>query len=136
MNKKQNVQSSGEGLEEGFRPLRFFSTEIEVSFTRDPVFSKRPQAPAAFVFKQQTLAVREVLSEWHSFERKGRMALNMKTAHLEEASRKGSWGVGRFYFRVRTNKNRYFDLYYDRAPESASDRKGHWFLWRELEKVV
>jgi hypothetical protein len=125
----------GEDLEEGFRPLSFFSTEIEVIFTREPVFSKRPQAPAAFAFKGQNHEIQEVLSEWHSFERKGRMALNMKTAHLEEASRKGSWGVGRFYFRVRTGDNRLFDLYYDRAPESAADRKGHWFLWRELEKV-
>jgi hypothetical protein len=134
--KNRDEQSLDDGLGEGFRPSTFFSARIEVSFTVNPLFSKHPQAPAVFIFNKQKHTIQQVLSEWHSFERTGRMALNMKTAHLEEASRKGSWGVGRFYFRVRTNKNRYFDLYYDRAPESASDRKGHWFLWRELEKVV
>ena len=60
------------------------------------------------------------------------MARNMQEAHLREASRRGSWGVGRFYFRVRTENGRIFDIYYDRAPEEAADRKGHWFIWREL----
>jgi hypothetical protein len=60
------------------------------------------------------------------------MSKNMKPAHLREAERRGSWGVGRFYFRVRTDKERIFDLYYDRAPKQAADRLGHWFLWREM----
>ncbi|MBN1264015.1 MAG: hypothetical protein JXA25_00875 [Anaerolineales bacterium] len=118
-----------------FRPLKFFSEEIQVIFNKRPVFTKRPDAPNAFIHNGQRFSIRQVLSQWHSFERKGRMALNMKTPHLESARRKGSWGVGRFYFRIQTEKDRYFDLYYDRAPELASDRQGHWFLWRELEKL-
>jgi len=46
-----------------------------------------------------------------------------------------SWGVGRFYFRVRTDHGRVFDLYYDRSPKNVNDRLGGWFLWRELKQV-
>jgi hypothetical protein len=27
---------------------------------------------------------------------------------------------------------RVFDIYYDRAPEAAGDRAGHWYLFREM----
>jgi hypothetical protein len=74
----------------------------------------------------------EVLSTWARYERRGRMQANMQPAHLETAARRGSWGVGRFYFRVLTDRGAVFDLYYDREPETAGDRAGHWFLWREL----
>jgi hypothetical protein len=56
----------------------------------------------------------------------------MAPAHLATATRRGSWGVGRFYFRVRTDGGGVYDLYYDRQPESAGDRAGHWYLWREV----
>jgi hypothetical protein len=60
------------------------------------------------------------------------MAVNMRPSHIATASGRGSWGVGRFYFRVRLESGRIFDLYYDRAPKSADDRKGGWFLLREM----
>ncbi len=60
------------------------------------------------------------------------MAANMQPAHLATAARRGSWGVGRLYFRLRTDRG-VFDLYYDRAPEAAGDRAGHWYLWRQVE---
>ena len=44
----------------------------------------------------------------------------------------GSWG--RWCFRVQTASGRAFDLHYDRAPKDSSDRKGHWYLWRELDR--
>jgi hypothetical protein len=59
----------------------------------------------------------------------------MAPAHAATAARRGSWGVGRFYFRVRTDREEVFDLYYDREPESAGDRAGHWFLWREVRAM-
>jgi len=34
--------------------------------------------------------------------------------------------------RVRVESGRIFDLYYDRAPRKAEDRKGSWFLLREM----
>jgi len=116
-----------------FRPRAFIAAEIDVLFERKPFLEKKPQAPSAFAWDGKTLSVERVISEWHNFERTGRMGHNMKTPHLREAERRGSWGVGRFYFRVLTEDDRVFDLYYDRAPESAADRKGHWFLWREME---
>jgi hypothetical protein len=114
--------------------LQFIDEEITVENARPPMLEKRPEAPAAFVWRSQTLRVAEVLSTWFDFERSGRQARNMAPAHLEAARRRGSWGVGRYYFRVRLEDGRAFDLYFDRAPEKAGDRKGHWFLFRELRR--
>ena len=49
------------------------------------------------------------------------------------AASRGSWGVGRLFFRVRVEDGRLFELYYDRAPKDAADRLGCWFLRCELE---
>jgi hypothetical protein len=40
--------------------------------------------------------------------------------------------VGRFYFRVRVEDGRLFELYYDRAPRGQKQKKGAWFLQSEL----
>ena len=65
------------------------------------------------------------------------MARNMRPDHALAAARRGSWGVGRDYFRVRTGvtagDGRIFDIYYDRSPKTASERKGMWFLFREMK---
>ncbi len=60
------------------------------------------------------------------------MARNMRPERAAMASHRGSWGVGRDYYRVRTDCGRVFDLYYDRAPKNAGDRKGAWYLYREM----
>jgi hypothetical protein len=57
----------------------------------------------------------------------------MRPAHAAAASARGSWGVGRFFFRVQTNVGRVFDLYYDRAPKGTNQRKGQWVLYREMQ---
>ncbi len=113
-------------------PVRFIDEEIEVAFETPPLLSKRPGAPQGFSWEGAEHVVVEVLSEWMDYRRKGKASKNMREAHLRSAERRGSWGVGRFYFRVRTNQGRVFDLYYDRAPRTAADRAGRWFLWREL----
>ena len=79
--------------------------------------------------------VAEVLSEWRDYGRRGRMAANMRPEHAELAAERGSWGVGRFFFRVRTDAGPIFDLYYDRAPKGTANRKGAWFLFREMAPV-
>ena len=114
-------------------PRRFIDEEIKVRFDRLPLLAKKPSAPDGFTWDGESFQVSEILSTWFDYRRRGRMAKNMKPAHLREAIRRGSWGVGRFYFRVQTTEGRTFDLYYDRAPKEASDRIGHWFLWREME---
>lgn len=117
-----------------FEPVQFISEEIEVQFDEPPLLTKRPKAPDGFRWQQEQYQARRVLSAWTDYERRGNMAKNMQPAHLRLARQKGSWGVGRFYFRLETEQGRVFDLYYDRAPEGAADRAGHWYLWRELER--
>jgi hypothetical protein len=45
---------------------------------------------------------------------------------------KGSWGVGRDFFRVCVEGEQVFDIYYDRAPKGSEARKGTWFVYREV----
>jgi hypothetical protein len=113
-------------------PIRFISEPVEVRFDEEPALTKKPPCPDGFTWRGETFHVTEKLKEWHDYERRGRMAHNMREAHLRSASQRGSWGVGRDYYRVRTASRRIFDLYYDRAPGGAGDRSGAWFLFREM----
>ena len=45
------------------------------------------------------------------------------------------WQSSAILFRVRTDGGRVFDLYYDRAPAGPGDRKGSWYLFRELRET-
>lgn len=114
-------------------PKAFIDEPIQVAFDEPPLLEKKPEAPDGFTWAGETFRVAEVLAAWVTYERRGRFARNMTLGHLRAAARRGSWGVGRFYFRVRTTSGRVFDLYYDRAPAGAGDRKGRWVLWRELQ---
>jgi len=114
------------------KSVRFIGEPVQVEFDQPPRFSKRPDCPQRFVWQEETYQIVATLSEWHDYGRRGRMALNMRSSHLATAQRRGSWGVGRFYFRVRVESGRIFDLYYDRAPKKAEDRKGSWHLLREM----
>ena len=114
------------------KPIHFIGEAIVVQFDEPPLFSKRPGCPDGFVWSGQTYRIVELLSEWSDYRRRGRMATNMRPEHAAAAEQRGSWGVGRTYFRVRTDSGRVFDLYYDRAPGKVGDRKGTWFLYREM----
>ncbi len=111
---------------------RFIGEEIEVGFDRPPLLEKKPGCPDRFIWHGQVFEIVGKLLEWHDYHRRGRMARNMQPAHAAVAEQRGSWGVGRDYFRVLTAGGRVFELYYDRAPKDASQRKGAWFLYREL----
>lgn len=113
--------------------MRFIGEAVSVYFHQQPALEKIPGAPDGFVWHDVDFPVVEVLSEWHDYRRRGRMAHNMRPTHAASAKRRGSWGVGQDYFRVRTANGRIFDIYYDRAPKSVDDRKGAWFLDKELE---
>jgi hypothetical protein len=91
-----------------------------------------PGCPDGFIWEGQDYRVVERLAEWSDFTRRGRAARNMQPAHAAVAATRGSLGVGRFYFRVKVDSGRIFDIYYDRAPQDADRRKGQWFLYREL----
>jgi hypothetical protein len=116
------------------KPVRFVGVSIEIEFDAPPLLQKKPGCPDAFVWQGERYRIVEKLGEWHDYRRRGRMARNMSPDHAAVASRRGSWGVGRDYYRVRTAGGRLFDIYYDRAPQDAGDRVGSWFLFRELEE--
>jgi hypothetical protein len=113
-------------------PFHFIGEPIEVVFDQAPVLEKKPGCPDRFIWKETTYTIVEIRSEWHDYQRRGRMARNMQPKHAKVASRHGSWGVGQDYYRVRTSDGHIFDIYYDRAPTDVDHRKGSWFLDKEL----
>ncbi len=115
------------------RFLHFLDEPILVEFRSPPAYEKSPPCPDAFTWSGQRYAVVEKLSEWVDFTRRGRSARNMQPAHAAVAANRGSLNVGRFFFRVRVHTGQCFDLYYDRAMKSIDERKGQWFVYREIE---
>ena len=114
-------------------PIAFIDEEIEALFDQPPLHSKKPDPPDGIHWRGEDHRVRKLISSWVDHGRKGRMAKNMKPHNLRRAAKHGSWGVGKFYFRLMVQGGRVFDLYYDRAAEAAGDRAGKWIIWRELE---
>ena len=112
--------------------LHFIAESVEVQFDQPPVLEKKPGCPNAFTWRGETYRIVEKLSEWHDYTRRGRMARNMQPQHSAVAAGRGSWGVGRDYFRVRVENGQVFDIYYDRAPKGSEARKGAWFLYRQV----
>lgn len=115
-----------------FHAIHFIFEPITVRFEAEPVAQKKPSCPTNFYWRDKTFTIVELLSEWKDYRRRGEMLSNMSTDHAASAERRGSWGVGKFYFRVKTQDDRIFDIYFDRAPDSINDRKGKWFLYQEL----
>lgn len=113
-------------------PIHFHDDAIEVLFDTPPAYEKTPDCPTGFVWEGETYRIVETLSVWNDFKRRGKYARNMRPAHAAVASTRGSLNVGRFYFRVKVENGQVFDLYYDRAMKNVDDRKGQWFLYREL----
>lgn len=107
---------------------QFIDEKIEVGFTGEPPLEKTPRCPDRLYWRGSVFEVVEQLAERREFARKGRMAKNMQPQHASRASRVGSWGVGRFYFRVKVSTGKIMEIYYDRAPGNVDQRKGSWFL--------
>jgi len=115
-----------------YTPIRFIDAAITVTYERAPYLEKRPECPDRFEWQGEPFIIEKTLNEWIDYQRRGRMAVNMRPEHAEVAAQRGSWGVGRFYYRVLTDSGRIFDIYYDRAPTRANARKGSWILYREM----
>jgi hypothetical protein len=113
-------------------PIHFYDDSIDVVFKRASAKEKAPSCPDGFTWQHRTYRVCEILSEWTDFTRRGRYARNMRPAHAAVASTRGSLNVGRYYFRVRVDSGQIFDIYYDRAMKNVDERKGQWFVYREL----
>jgi hypothetical protein len=129
------------------QPLHFIDEPIEVIFDRPPMLEKAPLCPDGFVWQGRTYRVVEPLEEWRDYTRKGHLESNMRPGHAAAAAIRGSWGVGRFFFRVRVDSGQIFELCYDRSPrpvarreageatdtsKRSQQRKGTWFLRSEL----
>lgn len=126
------ILSSFENLTETFKPLHFLDQPIEVLFNTPPAREKGPDPPNGFIWEGKTFRIVDMLSAWTDFKRRGRSARNMQPAHATVASTRGSLNVGRYYFRVRVDNGQIFDIYYDRAMKNVDDRKGQWFVYREM----
>ena len=121
-------------------PIHFYDHPIEPIFDTPPAREKSPDCPNGFIWEGSTYRVTDMLSSWTDFTRRGKMARNMRPVHAAVASSRGSLNVGRFYFRVRAvlsssstaGHPQIFDIYYDRAMKNVDDRKGQWFIYREL----
>jgi len=114
-------------------PARFIDEPIQVGFDKPVVFEKTPFCPSSFVWRDEQYKIVSLLEEWVDYQRRGRMARNMQPQHAAVASQRGSWGVGRFFFRVRVENGRIFELYYDRSPKGVDKRKGSWVLVAEYK---
>jgi hypothetical protein len=115
-----------------WKPIHFIEEPVEAIFDQPPSLEKIPGCPQSFIWRDSTYEIVELISEWHDYRRRGRMARNMRPEHTLTAEKRGSWGVGQDYFRVRIANGQVFDLYFDRAPVDIDHRKGGWFLYREL----
>ena len=118
-----------------FTPIHFYDDPIEALFDTPPVHEKTPDCPNGFVWEGKAYRIVETISEWSDFARRGKYARNMRPTHAAVASTRGSLNVGRFYFRVKVENGQIFDLYYDRAMKNVDERKGQWFLYREVEQT-
>lgn len=117
-----------------YQALHFYDHPIEPLFDIPPARQKTPDCPNGFIWEEKTYRVVEMLSAWSDFARRGKMARNMRPTHATVAAGRGSLNVGRFYFRVRTDTDQVFDIYYDRAMKNIDDRKGQWFIYREMRE--
>jgi hypothetical protein len=109
-------------------PASLIDEPIEVVFEKEPTYEKCPDCPSAFVWRGKTNVILRTLNERQDFKWRGRFGNNMAPAHLSTAERMGSWGVGRYNFCVEVEGGKIYEIYYDRAPQNAGDRKGHWIL--------
>jgi len=111
---------------------RFIGDPITVEWDNPPLLEKKPTCPDRIIWHGEILQVVQKMAEWRDYQRRGRMGMNMRPANLHRAQQRGSWGVGRFYFRVLVADGRTFELYYDRAAQDSDRRKGSWHLKQEL----
>jgi hypothetical protein len=111
---------------------RFIGEPVSVEFDKPPLFTKKPPCPDRIVWGDEVFHIHTVLQEWRDYQRRGRRSMNMRPTNLKKAAKRGSWGVGRYYFQVMVENGRIFELYYDRAPKGQKQREGSWHLSREL----
>jgi hypothetical protein len=117
-------------------PARFIGAPITVAYDQPSALEKRPGVPNGFVWEGHTYRVVAVLREWHDYRQRGKSesfyVKERGSFRAKAMERRGTWGVGRDYYRVRADSGEVFDIYYDRAPHGAGKGKGSWFLFRQI----
>ena len=113
---------------------QFISEQIEVEFGKELILEKKPPCPISFKWQGEVFGVNELISSWFDYKRRGNKARNMRITHLARARKKGSWGAGRFYFKVKDELGNIVVIYYDRSPKNVFDKKGRWILY-SIEKT-
>lgn len=131
MDLERNVNNDPDNNE-----MHFIDEPISVIYEIPPALEKKPTCPDGFIWNEKPYRIVELLAEWQDYRRRGRFARNMRPAHADRAARAGSWGVGRFFFRVRVETGQVFEIYYDRAPTDVDDRKGSWVLYAERSPSI
>lgn len=116
------------------KKAEFIGESIAVSFEGDFVVWKTPPSPAQFWGRGGAYGIQELISEWKDFSRQGKFSRNMRATHTARASTRGSRGVGRFYFRVQTEGERIFDIYFDRTGRIDRGEDGAWILLQEINE--
>jgi hypothetical protein len=111
----------------------FISAVIEALFHREPAIKKRAGPPDAFVWDGRRFEVVEVLSEWHDYDKRREIG-ETRRSQSQLYRQRGSWGLGRDWYRVQTGEGRLFDLYYERRPRSRTVI-GSWVLYCELDET-
>ncbi|MBU6998752.1 MAG: hypothetical protein HXS41_05470 [Theionarchaea archaeon] len=114
----------------------FYCEPITVTFNREPLLEKKTGPPSAFVWRETSYTIIAVLRTWHDYNQRGRLDFlydeKRGNAPRMTLGKRGSWGVGRDYYRVETDSGEVFDLYYDRAPRKH--KKGEWILLKKVEQ--
>ncbi len=116
-------------------PIRFIGERIEAIYKLEQVRTKNPGCPDAIRWRSTEYTITKIINQWTDFSRKGNMQRNMSEAHHSRAEIKGSWGVGKVFFRVQVHTGQDFEIYFDRAPQNVLDRGGGWFLLQEHIEV-
>jgi len=115
---------------------RFIGRVIQVTHDQPPSLEKKPGPPDGFTWEEKTYRVVAVLKEWHDYRQRGKTAAfytkERGSFRAKAAERRGSWGVGRDYYRVRTDTREVFELYYDRTPKGSKHQKGSWVLYCQI----
>ncbi|NSW51881.1 MAG: hypothetical protein HPY85_05210 [Anaerolineae bacterium] len=113
-------------------PIQFINESVEVVFVVPPVYGKTPTPPQSFIWQAKQWEIKQVMLEWKDYDRRGKSSHNMRPSNLLKAASRGSYGVGRFYYRVMTVDDRIFQLYFDRSVP----REQAWVLYAEYSYRV
>ncbi len=110
-----------------------YSEPITVEFEKEPLLEKKTGPPDRVVWRGKLYTIISVENEWHNYDKCGKTEkfYNQKRGNaLKMKSRKGSWGVGKDYYKVKTDTGEVFVIYYDRQPKKV--KKGQWILLKKV----